>query len=293
MADLSLMTWNVRYFSQGTGGLRATQGGIARIASALARQSTVPAILALQEVETRSLRAGYHAQPQLDRFVDALSAALTREGHPIHYRALYYPAHRYAMGPAALYTTGLAMLVSDELEIVDHNAATPHDITHVRLPGLQAFKQRRIAAHVRVQQPSGEQLDLFNTHLSLPAFLEVGPHRVPSRMGHGSNQLIEAQRLLAFASEKRGAHAVVMGDFNSLPGSPVHQHIVASGWVDATPPEQRSIGTAAFLDRRMAIDHVFSTPGVRWSALTTHPVDQGPFSGLSDHAPKTGVLSFL
>ncbi len=289
MAELSLMSWNVRYFGHGVGGLRATWTWKRRIAEAVASQRDLPDVIALQEVEARSLRAGLHPSPQLDRFVGCLNAALARRGWERTYRGLYYPAHTYGVGAASLYTTGLAVLVADTVIVESDNAEEPHDITHLRLRAFGPFKQKRIVGHVRLRhRAGGPSLDLFNTHLSLPAFLEVGPHRVPERMGHGSNQLREIDKVLEFAEEHGGRHAVVVGDFNSLPGSPVYDAVVRAGWRDATPTHLHEVGTAAFLDRRMHIDHIFARPRVRFSHLEAHSVDEGPYSGLSDHAPKLG-----
>lgn len=292
MAELSLMTWNVRYFGHGSKGLRASESWMGRIASNLVGLGQLPDVIALQEVETRSMRAGMHEQPQLDRFVDRLNEALGAAGHEITYRGLHFPAHRYELrGRAPLYTTGLGALVRDGVEVVEQDTA---DITCVRLPRFTSLKQRRIAVHLRLRA-KGHELDLFNTHLSLPAFLEVGPHRIPWAMGHGSNQLREAEALLRFIAERRAERAIVVGDFNSLPDSPVYRHITEQGWVDAyrhvtgaTLADLHQIGTASFMRVQMHIDHVFST-GVRWHEMR---VGHG-FQGLSDHLPKLGALQMV
>lgn len=254
-----------------------------------------PDVLALQEVETRSLRVGLGGPTQLERFVDQLSHAIPGRT----YRPLYYPAHRYAIGDGpALYTTGLAMLVSDHVEVLDHNSEDPHAITHVRPGRLAALKQARIVAHARLGL--GEQtVDLFNTHMSLPAFFEVGPHRIHSKMGHASNQLAEVDALQRVIDECRsGEHAVLMGDLNTAPASPVYNAIIDNGWVDAhalftghAPEQLAQTPTARFMHLRMHLDHVFSTPSVHWTDFKAHRVDgAGPFAGLSDHAPKSGRL---
>jgi endonuclease/exonuclease/phosphatase family metal-dependent hydrolase len=289
------MTWNVRYFGHPTRGLRATEPAIRRLAWVVAGQAELPDVIALQEVESESLRGG-HGGGQLDRFAARLGDALEAHRRPARYLAHYFPAHRYGLGRAALYTTGLAVLVREGLAV---EAMSPREITHVRIPGFGRLKQRRLAVHLRIR-PSGwsSALDLFNTHLSLPAFLEVGPHRVAARMGHGTNQLAEAAALLSFVGEHAGPHAVVVGDFNSLPGSPVYDHLLASGFVDAhaevsgrTPTSLRDVGTASFMHLRMHLDHVFSSPAVRWRGLDAADLDHGPFAGLSDHAPKLGRFS--
>lgn len=298
MHELGILTWNVRYFGHGTRGLRSTDRQIRRAAEAIAGIDPLPDVLALQEVETRSLRGGYHAQDQLERFRAHLHGALARAGSEVRYRGLHFAAHRYAMpGGGSLYTTGLAVLVREGVEIEQHNADDPHDITCVRLESFRSFKQRRIAAHVRVRPPgAATSLDLFNTHLSLPAFLEVGPHRVPTRMGHGTNQLREMERVLELVAHHQPEHGVLVGDFNSAPGSPVYHAATRAGWVDA---HVHHIGadiaelhrSARFMHLRMHIDHVFATSAVRWRQFHAHGIDEiGPFLGVSDHAPKLGRL---
>ncbi|MEZ4234976.1 MAG: endonuclease/exonuclease/phosphatase family protein [Myxococcota bacterium] len=290
MSEVRVMSWNVRYFGHGSNGLRASDAWMRRMAWVFAAQPELPDVVALQEVEAGSLRGGQ--QPQLDRFVALLDEALAAQHRAERFTGLYFPAHRYAVGERALMTTGLAVLVRDSLEVGEVQAA---EITHVRL-AINRFKQRRIAARVQLApKGGGPGFDLVNTHLSLPAFLEVGPHRVPHRMGYGSNQLREIDNLLDFVG-RPARPTVVAGDFNSRPGSPAYARMVEAGFVDPyaagrTPEEHEAVGTAGFLHLRMHIDHLFSTPGLVWPSIEAHSVDGGPFQGLSDHAPKTGVLA--
>lgn len=300
MHRISLMTWNVRYFGHGTGGLLSTSAWMRKVAGALAE--VAPDVAALQEVEQHaSLRGGLSETPQIGRFVAQLNAELAARGSPRRYTALYYPAHRYGIGGSpALYTTGLAVLLSEHIEVVHDNAHAPHPITHVRVPALSALKQRRIAAHVRLRPRGASQtLDLFNTHLSLPAFFEGGPHTVHVRMGHGTNQLREVEALLElFRQNAAPERAVVLGDFNSRPGSPAWRAMLQAGFVDAyarhlglSAAEIEAKSTAKFMNLRMHIDHVFSTPDLRWLELHAHGIDEaGPFYGLSDHSPKIGLI---
>lgn len=295
MEPLCIMTWNVRYFGHGLGGLRATEGWMRRMAERVAALDQIPDVIALQEVETSSLRAGLHDQPQLDRFLGFLHDALHAKGETRRFRGLYFPAHRYGFGASALYTTGLAWLVAEHVELDEEQAI--HDITSIPESRFSGLKQRRIAAHVRLRA-GGEEVDLFNTHLSLPSFSEVGMHRIPDRMGHGSNQLREVDRLLEFVDRRAGRHAVVVGDFNTLPDSPAYRSVTGAGLEDAFArttgmglDAMLKWGTARFLHRRMHIDHVFSTGGLRWLSFAEHHVDAGPLVGLSDHAPKLGWLT--
>lgn len=283
MHVLTVMTWNVRYFGQKTGGLRATRRCLTEIAEAIAQLSPMPDVLALQEVEDRSLRGGLHEVGQLDRFRGALHGALHRQGHDVRYRGLYTPAHRYALpGAPALYTTGLALLVREGIEMEQHAA---EEITCVRIPAFSRLKQKRIAVHVRLSV-DGMPLDLFNTHLSLPAFFEGSPHTVPRRMGYGSNQLTEIRGVLDLISARAEAPCVLVGDLNSLPGSPVHQALLASGLSDVFA-EQTDRCTARFAHLRMHLDHVFASPALDWSGAA---VVGAPLDRLSDHSPKVVTL---
>ena len=230
--------------------------------------------------------------PQLDRFAVKLNDALSANHHDERFVGHYFPAHQMAFAGRRWMTTGLAVLVRTTCEV---DAAAHTEITHVRVAGTERFKQRRIAAKLRIRPRSGAPFDFVNTHLSLPAFFEVGPHRVPHRMGFGSNQVAEVDNLLDWIDHDPNEPLVLVGDFNSMPGSPAYARLTAAGLVDAyaagrDPVEVEATQTAAFLHLRMHIDHVFSTPAVRWREVRAHPVDGGPFGGLSDHAPKEGTL---
>lgn len=297
---ITVMTWNVRYFGHGLRGLLATERGIRRAAHTLATLIELPDLVALQEVETKSLRAGMRPVPQIDRFRDLLNSYLASTGRDAQYEALYYPAHTYGVkdGPA-LYTTGLAILVGPRLQIEAHNASDPHEITHHKVSALRRIKQKRIVAHARVRpKEGGPTLDLFNTHMSLPAFFEVGPHRISRAMGQGSNQLAEVETLIDYVQQHAGEAAVIVGDFNTLPGSPAYRRIVQAGFQDAfavanalEEHELHRHATAGFATERMHIDHVFATPGLAWDSVDGFPFGQKhDFHGLSDHTPKIGRL---
>jgi endonuclease/exonuclease/phosphatase family metal-dependent hydrolase len=275
-----------------------------RIAAAIAALQPLPAILCLQEVETRSLRstlAHGGADTQLEAFMTMLSAALAAARKPDAYQAHYFPAHAYRLSARThAYTTGLAVLAHSDFAVDRHNAQRPHDITHRRPRGNRRLKQTRICAHVRFRhkaQRSLAPIDVFNTHLSLPNTFSRAFWTEPRRLGWGPNQLEEARNLVRFVEKERASDRfVVAGDFNALPGSPVYTYLVEEhGWVDAFARRDRlSIAelttwpTAGFMRMRMHIDHVFSGPDVKWLDFDgTHKFGDrsAPFHGLSDHVP--------
>src|SRR5579859_5940676 len=241
-----ILSYNVRYFGHATRGLASTKKAMGRIADAIASLEPLPAIVCLQEVETRSLRSTL-AHPgdetQLERFVHTLSHALAEAGKPDAYEAYYFPAHAYRLSARThVYTTGLAILAHADFTVDHHNAATPHDVTHRRshakLHAIRRLKQTRICAHARFthrRKGTLESIDVFNTHLSLPTALSRAFWTEPRRLGWGPNQLEEARNLVRFVEKERASDRfVVVGDFNSLPGSPVYRFLVHDrGWIDA------------------------------------------------------------
>ncbi len=293
----TILTWNVRYFGHGLKGLRVTENSLRQAAAALASVDPFPDIIALQEVETRSLRAGLHPERQLSRFMTYLHRALDEAGRRQRYVPLYFPAHRYHLGKGpAIYTTGLAFLVGPRLRVLHENTECPQEITFLRRSWARPLKQKRILAHIQVQPfAGGIPVDVYNTHLSLPAFFEVGPHRIPSRMGHGSNQQHEADRILTYLSGSARGPLMLMGDFNTRPGSPTYERFLRHGledvFVEHAPRllerELEDHATAGFGPVRMHIDHVFASPQLRWHRLFAPRYgDAHLFSGISDHTPK-------
>jgi endonuclease/exonuclease/phosphatase family metal-dependent hydrolase len=276
-----------------------------RIARAISALEPLADLVCLQEVETRSLRATVahraspaHGETQLERLMLMIADAVAPRA-PM-YEAYYFPAHAYAVAKGAhIYTTGLAVLAHRDFVVDDHNAARPHDVTHRRLNALRGLKQTRICAHVRFRRRTdgAHSIDVFNTHLSLPASMarEFWTSRV--RMGYGKNQLEEARNLARFVEKTRKSERfVLVGDFNSLPGSPVYEHLVGEmGYADPfarlhrmTPDELRSWPTAGFMQLRMHLDHVFSGKGMEWLDFEeSHPFGDrtSMFHGLSDHTP--------
>ena len=300
MPPLRLMTYNVRYFGHGTKGLASTATAVSRIASELARLTPLADLVCLQEVETQSLRSNTMSKPwhpeetQLDRLMTELHAALAKAGRPEQYTAYYFPAHKYRLTKNTnIYTTGLAILAQSSLGVSHHNADTPHDITHrARVKNL---KQTRICAHLTFRHRSGHLFDVFNTHLSLPSVFSREFWTSEARMGFGPNQLAEAKTLADFVErEARSPYYVVLGDFNSLPGSPVDRYLQGErGLVDALrklrawdDQTARAFPTAGFLNLRMHLDHVYSSPALELLDCDgTEPFGRGAFDGLSDHAP--------
>jgi len=302
-----ILSYNVRYFGHATRGLASTPKAMRRIADAVAALDPLPAVVCLQEVETRSIRSTV-AHPtrddegtQLERFARALAASLARAGKRDRYDAYYFPAHAYRLSRKThVYTTGLAVLAHDAFAVDRHNAAMPHDITHRRANAIRGMKQTRICAHVRLQlrgQRTAGPIDVFNTHLSLPSTLSSAFWTKPRRMGWGPNQLEEARNLARFVEKERASDRfVVVGDFNALPGSPVYEHLVREhAWVDAFSQryklgvdELASWPTAGFMRMRMHLDHVFAGRGMRFLDFDeTHPFGDrtAAFHGLSDHMP--------
>lgn len=299
---LRMMTYNVRYFGHATRGLASTGAAFHRIARSLAAMDPLPDLVCLQEVETQSLRATsmnrlrHPEETQLDRVMNELEAALHAAGKRERYVAYYFPAHTYRLTARTnIYTTGLAVIARDSFTIGHHNAHEPHDITH--RARVKKLKQTRICAHVSFEHEAGFTFDVFNTHLSLPNIFSKEFWTSEARMGFAPNQLAEARTLADFVErEKRSDNYVVVGDFNALPGSPVHRYLRDErGLVDAfsqvlSLDEQgsRAFPTAGFLNLRMHLDHVYSSAQLEWldfSGTERFGARGGAFAGLSDHVP--------
>jgi endonuclease/exonuclease/phosphatase family metal-dependent hydrolase len=304
MQSLRVLTYNVRYFGHALKGLASTRPAMGRIAEAIASLEPLPAIVCLQEVETRSLRSTV-AHPgdetQLEQFMQVLSKALEESDRSDRYQAHYFPAHAYRLSQRTqVYTTGLAILAHGDLVVDHHNADSPHDITERALHPIRGLKQTRICAHVRlhVRKAGGvEPIDVFNTHLSLPSTLARAFWTERRRLGWGPNQVQEARNLARFVDRERASDRfLVLGDFNALPGSPVYKFLVEEqGWIDAfaqryamSLEELVLWPTAGFMRMRMHLDHVFAGPALRWldfDGSYAFGDRSAPFHGLSDHVP--------
>jgi endonuclease/exonuclease/phosphatase family metal-dependent hydrolase len=298
------MSYNVRYFGHGTRGIASTRKAMARIAQAIAALDPVPDVVCLQEVETVSLRSTvaqprpHNGQTQLAQLVTMLDQALARAGKKDGYAAYYFPAHAYALGRRArLYTTGLAILSHRDVRVSHHNAGKPADITCRRIHAVRRLKQTRICAHVRIAHPSGNSIDVFNTHLSLPTALSRGFWTRRARMGWGPNQLVEAKNLVRFVhAERTSDRFIIAGDFNALPGSPVYRYLAREcGFIDPfaelhgmSEDELKSWPTAGFLRLRMHLDHIFAGSALKFLDFDeSQPFGDrhARFHGLSDHIP--------
>lgn len=300
---MRLVSYNVRYFGHGLKGLASTAASKSRIGDALVKLDPLPELIALQEVETKSLRAGiahrgaHPAETQLEAFMRHLSDQFSKAGRVMPYRAWYFPAHVYRLGPLKLYTTGLAALIDvQRLAVIKDNNERPQHITHVVNERIRAVKQTRIAAHLHLEDLKGQKFHLFNTHLSLPTAWAKEFWSQPKKMGFGVNQVNEAKKVAEFAAFASGKEPyLIVGDFNAAPASPVYSAMTRDakltgaqerlGQVDLEAPDQ--FATAGFMHLRMHLDHVFGH-GVEFLDLKdtrTFGDPTSPFSGLSDHVP--------
>ncbi len=300
---MRIVSYNVRYFGHGLKGLASTAKSKTRIANALAGLAPLADIVALQEVETRSIRAGLahrggaENETQLEAFMRHLGAQLAAAGSPQTYKATYFPAHAYQLGGVKFYTTGLAMLINTAtLGIVGDRVSDPFPITFHSSQRLRKVKQTRIAAHLRLEDKKGRKFHVFNTHLSLPTPWAVEFWKQDVRMGFGANQLSESKAVLEYAKVTAGTEPfIVCGDLNSAPTSPVYRYFTEQEKLHGAqavlkqidPSRPDSFATAGFMRWRMHLDHVFGR-GVEFIDLDdTHAfgTPKSVFNGLSDHVP--------
>lgn len=306
---LRVVTYNVRYFGHALRGLASTRLSKRGIASQLVALNPPPDVICLQEVETRSIRSNVahrakdNEETQLEAFMAEFESAFAAIGQTCPYEAFYFRAHSYRVGDVPIYTTGLAMLVNLRTVKVDaHNVAAPEHITYHHIASWKDRKQSRICAHMKLSDPSGGVLHVFNTHLSLPTPWARGFWSSKDKMGFGVNQLAEAKSLAAFVRTHAGNDPfVVCGDFNSPPGSPVYRYLCEeAGFIGAQaslglidPTQLRGFPTAGFMRLRMHLDHMFSGGRLSWMDMEgTRPFGDraSGFHGLSDHVPLIGRL---
>lgn len=300
---MRLVSYNVRYFGHALKGLASTATSKQDIADALSNLAPMADVIALQEVETKSIRSsaahrgGVPSETQLEAFMRHLSASMQRRGVAMPYRAFYFPAHVYGVGPLKVYTTGLAILVNQQtVNVLKGNSDQPFDITHRTPSTIKRIKQTRIAAHLHLEDTHGKAFHLFNTHLSLPTpwAKEFWSQKV--KMGHGKNQLTEAKAVTDYAQHvARSEPYLIVGDFNSAPATPVYKLFTGDAklrgaqeslkQIDASRPD--SFSTAGFMRLRMHLDHIFGRD-IGFADLNDTRAfgdEQSPFHGLSDHVP--------
>lgn len=301
---MRILSYNVRYFGHGTRGVASTEGGMRRIAAAIAKLDPLPDAIMLQEVETSSLRSNAlhwtRGVRQIDVFTSILASELALKRHTLDaYTAHYFPAHVYGLKVRPVYTTGLATLVRQSIPVVAHEAG---DITQRVGYLFPKLKQTRLCAHVRVDHPKLGAVDLFNTHLSLPQAMTKRFWQTSDKMGHGENQLAEIDALLSFVKTKRGPSGFVLaGDFNAGPASPVVERLLSEGLRHGleeahktTRDALRSFATAGFMHLRMHLDHAFTSDELVFDDFQetfAFGKGEGLFHGLSDHMPLIGKLS--
>ena len=300
--SLRIVSYNVRYFGHALRGLASTRGSKRGVAEALASLDPAPDIVCLQEVETISLRSSlafrrsHENETQLEAFMTELEKSFGKRPPPFPYDAFYFHANVNRIAGRPVQSMGLAILVHRyRLRIEAHNCESPENITHHHVLRWKDRKQTRICAHMKLQC-DGRAFHVFNTHLSLPTPFAKAFWTQRERMGFGVNQLHEAKTLAAFIQRHAGDEPfVVCGDFNSAPFSPVYRYLTedvglvgvqkALGQIDGDP---RAFPTAGFMNLRMHLDHLFSSPRLRWLDLdgTRRFGDkQSPFWGKSDHVP--------
>lgn len=298
---LRLISWNVRYFSHATRGITSSDRTIRRIAATIAQMDPQPDVIALQEVDDFSVRSSGGRtrirdragipRSQLDRFMHALNdASLEAGGHV--FQEQFYPAMGHARS-LPLISTGLAIIYRHTLEQVDNNGGSPHDITHRRIRRLAKVKQTRICAWSRFRVADGREFDIYNTHLSLPAFLQRHKGQTKGRFGEADNQVREVASALDFMSGRQARPRILVGDFNAVPGSKVYYRALEdlidahAVFLDRPEKEMRHFPTAGFANLRFRLDHVFRSPDIKpVSFKGTKPYGRAhPLATLSDHTP--------
>ncbi|HEY6106084.1 MAG TPA: endonuclease/exonuclease/phosphatase family protein, partial [Anaeromyxobacteraceae bacterium] len=188
---IRVVSYNVRYFGHALKGLASTRASERAIAARLASLDPLADLVCLQEIETISLRSrvAYRASnghTQLEAFMEELERAFVQRGRPFPYDGFYFRAHANRIRGLTITTHGLAVLVNTRrLAVEVHNVESPWHITHHHVELFRGRKQGRICAHIRLADPGGRRLHVFNTHLSLPTPFARGFWSRKERMGWG------------------------------------------------------------------------------------------------------------
>ena len=296
----------MRYFGQSFRGAGSSQRSMRLICEAIAGLKQLPDVICFQEIEQRSLRSHFSHNPkyphetQFSCLQRMLDETLERTGNPMKYQGLYYPAHAYRIGGLSLFTMGLGILVSPQLNIEAHNSSDPQDVTFRRLRSFAKLKQSRICAHVRLRSPENLTFEIFNTHLSLPAFATRQFWQHYPAVGYGRNQQREVSQLAAFINKTAESDRYfILGDFNAAPSTPSYTKLLQDtgakdpfcSYLNVSESElMHQFPTAGFLNLRMRLDHILIGPGISCHDLDDcHPfTEQGLWTGLSDHVPLLG-----
>jgi endonuclease/exonuclease/phosphatase family metal-dependent hydrolase len=306
MREFTVVCWNVRYFSHHTGGVFSTDRNVRLAAQAVGGLDPQPDFIALQEIDNVGIRTALgrtlrrrqgQPVPQLDRFVSCLNEACVSQGGT-PYAVLFFPAHGHA-GRGHLMSSGLTVLYRTEFSLAGHNAPNPCDITFRRLKHWRKLKQTRICAWARFDLGDGYRLNLFNTHVSLPAFLARSPNHAHGRFGEAVNQLQEVERLLTYVNSTRDdLPTLLVGDFNAAPDSSVYRRLVGdtefhdahAHHLGVPSREMKARPSAGFFRMRYRLDHLFCTQDVRFTSFAEtllHGANHR-WKGLSDHTPVIG-----
>ena len=139
---MRIVSYNVRYFGHGTRGVASTEGGMRKIAAAIAKLDPLPDAIMLQEVETSSLRSNAlhwkSGARQIDVFSSILASELALKRHTLDaYQVHYFPAHVYGPKVRPMYTTGLATLVRQTLPVLTETF--DKDVVRNALDGLPMY----------------------------------------------------------------------------------------------------------------------------------------------------------
>jgi len=300
------MTYNVRYFGQSLAGAGSSQRSMRRICKAIADLQQLPDIICFQEIEQRSLRSyfshdiNFPGETQFDGLQRTLDQVLELKNKTMKYQGLYFPAHAYRIGKISLFTMGLGILVSPHFYIESHNSSEPKDVTFRRIQAFANLKQSRICAHVRLRSPENLTFDIFNTHLSLPAFATRQFWQHYPAVGYGANQQKEVSHLAEFVQSKvQSDRYFIVGDLNAAPTTPSYNQLLADTGAKDSFCTHLNVSeselmkcwpTAGFLNLKMRLDHILVGPGITCHDLEDcHSfTEPGHWSGLSDHVPLVG-----